>query len=116
MFSIVLFSLLVLIALLFVFTPVAAGWRRERAEVERERLLAEKATSLQLLRELEFDRRTGKLTEEDYETAYAEVELTTIAVLRRLDELGAVDPWTPEGLEAEIARVRDKLAKGEGRA
>lgn len=119
MLSLVVFVALVLSALAFVFSPVFARRSRERIrmEQERERLKKEKVQQLALIRDIEFDWKTGKVQDADYESARSEAESRAIAVLRRLDELGRMDDLerkrglTEAEIEAEIARMREKLKR-----
>lgn len=113
---ILLFAVLLGLALFFILRPL--GNRAQRVEAEREarrrRLLERKAVFVQLLRDLEFDRRTGKLAPADYEAAHAETESAALEVLAELDRLEA--PWSEERLEQEIAAARRRLEAGGRRA
>lgn len=113
---IVLFVLLVAGILYFVLRPLGSAAQRARArrEGQRTRLFEEKAVLVQLLRDLEFDRKTGKLSEEDFATARAEAESRALAVLQELDGLDAA--WTPERIEQEIEAARASLESGGRRA
>lgn len=88
-FEIALFVLLVIGALAFILSPVLGrpqhrgGGNRE----ERARLRREKQAALLLLRDLEFDYRTGKLLDADYRTSRAEAERRALAILQRMDAL-----------------------------
>jgi len=55
----------------------------ERAGLENEKVIA-----LRALRELEVDRVSGHVTEEDYQDLHARYEGDAVAVLRQLDALG----------------------------
>ena len=108
-YPVLLFSLLSAAAFLFIFGPVLTGQQRQRRELGRARLEAEKQTLVQLLRDLEFDLRTGKLSEADYRTAREEAETRAIDVLAQLDETRS--RWTATTLEAEIGRLREQMGR-----
>jgi tetratricopeptide (TPR) repeat protein len=59
------------------------------ADDERAGLENEKVIALRALRELELDRVAGHVNDEDYRDLYARYEADAVAVLRRLDALGA---------------------------
>jgi hypothetical protein len=94
-FNILLFALVLAGVVAFVLSPLRAarqdharetdGTREERL---RETSLAEKRTALLLLRDLEFDYRTGKILESDYQASRAEAERRAVEAMRRLDEIG----------------------------
>ncbi len=58
------------------------------SEMEGERLALERAGLAQALRDLELDRATGKLRDEDYAELAARYRARALAVLRRPDEGG----------------------------
>jgi cytochrome c-type biogenesis protein CcmI len=100
--------LLAAIACVFVLAPILSGTRRHR-ENERMRLEAQKEALVQLLRDLEFDRRTGKLSEADYEAAREEAELRAISVLASLEVTQS--RWSRSALEAEIGKMREQMSR-----
>ena len=65
------------------------------AESERVRLLAERDRALAALKELEFDRRTGKVSEDDYRELVRELRREAAEILRAL-ESPAFAPSNPE--------------------
>ena len=85
--------LLVVVALALVVWVVGAPLRRgpqaaESAErIEREGLEAARDAKYRELRELELDRATGKVGDEDYHAQGSELRGEAVAILRRLDEL-----------------------------
>ena len=93
--------LLVIVALGLVVWLVGAPLRRgpratEHAdEVEREGLEAARDAKYREIRELELDRATGKLADEDFRAQDRELRGEAVAILRRLDELGDVPPPPP---------------------
>src|SRR5690554_175233 len=56
-------------------------------------LAARKAGLLESLREVEFDYKTGKLTDEDYQAAKSRYERATIKTMRALDEIHGGRGW-----------------------
>jgi hypothetical protein len=55
------------------------------AELERLQLLEERDRALAALKELEFDHRTGKISDEDYERLVGPLRAEAAAVLKALD-------------------------------
>lgn len=79
-----------LLWILYPFLRRPAGSPAEPREDELARELLEERTALyRAIRELEFDRQAGHLTEADYAELRARYEARAATVLRRLDELGA---------------------------
>jgi hypothetical protein len=109
-FAIVVFAALVFLGLMFVFQPMAAGQRARQRE-SRDALLLEKKHALLLLRDLEFDYQTGKLSEADYRSSREEVEGSAIEILKRLDRVEELPGGSDQDLEREIERVRAQLRR-----
>jgi cytochrome c-type biogenesis protein CcmI len=88
-FASICFAVLVTVALGFISWPLLQ--RREialGASIRRgEALRRQKREALLLLRDLEFDRQTGKILEADYDALRAEAEEDALALLRRVDSL-----------------------------
>jgi hypothetical protein len=88
-------ALLVIAALAIVVWIVGGPLRRgpqavEDAEtIERETLEAARDAKYREIRELELDRRTGKLTDEDFRALDRQLRAEAVAILRRLDDLGS---------------------------
>ncbi len=104
--TIALLVALILVAIAFVLLPLrrtAAGSIREE---EHFRLAREKEGLLQLLRELDFDRAVGKLSEEEHERQRAEVERMAIEVMKRLDAAGRLSGDDPAELLIRVERSR----------
>lgn len=55
---------------------------------EEDRLLSQKDTAINAIRELEFDYAVGNLSDEDYKELKEKYERRAIAVLKTLDEVG----------------------------
>jgi hypothetical protein len=96
--ALVLAAVLAVAAVLFVARPflLAKGGdeppsQADPAEVERLRLLEDRDRALAALKELEFDHRTGKITDTDYEQL--------VGRLRRdaAEALAALDTFDPKG-------------------
>jgi double zinc ribbon protein len=70
-----------------------------------------KGTALSALREIEFDKATGKLSEDDYRALKAKYTAAALAVLRNEAPPAAAE--TPDRIEAMIeARVRALTSSG----
>jgi len=78
---------------LFVAAPLAGGFfrlrRRDAKELELERLEHERGLAVQGLRELEFDREMGKLSDADYDKLRIELEDRALTRMEALDKLRA---------------------------
>ncbi len=93
----------------YVFYPLvrasALGGRYPREAAESERLaelLARRDAIYQAIRDLDFDRETGKLSAEDHQLMRARLTAEGVAVLQELDRLLTLA--SPEDLEAQIER------------
>jgi hypothetical protein len=98
-----------LVALPFLREPAAADDRLDAptdAEEARLALLDERDRALGALRELEFDHRTGKITDDDYQRDLGPLRRAAALTLRRIDEL-VPKPETIGGQRAEEERVTD---------
>ncbi|MGE5849590.1 MAG: hypothetical protein ACM362_05645 [Candidatus Methylomirabilota bacterium] len=77
-------------------------------------LLARKEAALSALKELEFDYRTRKLSEEDYQELRAVYRVEAAEVLKAMDQ-GSAAPGDLEALiDAEIAAWRSRRRRQEG--
>ena len=94
---------------LFVAAPLGGGIfpRRQRnsSELDRERLEHERALAVQGLRELEFDREMGKLSESDYGSLYAVLEQRALKAMAALEKF-RVDPARGKGSVRRIESAR----------
>ena len=94
---------------LFVAAPLSGGLRgrakRSRAQLEFDHWEHEHALAVQGLRELEFDREMGKLSDADYESLKASLEG------RALQAMGAIEKSKDQERAASLAAVtvRPKL-------
>jgi len=75
---------------LFVAAPLAGGFfptrRRGASELDRERLEHERGLAVQGLRELEFDREMGKLSDLDYQSLHDALEQRALAAMAALEK------------------------------
>jgi flagellar biosynthesis/type III secretory pathway M-ring protein FliF/YscJ len=69
--------------------PLLRARREEGDDGDRRALEAAKEAKYREIRDAELDFRMGKLSEEDYRATDRELRAQAIAILRRLDELGA---------------------------
>lgn len=69
-------------------------------------LISRKDSVLVAIKDLEFDRQVGKLSEEDYERFNARLRQQAIGYLRQIDKLAPQSAQLDESLEKEIARLR----------
>ena len=91
------------------------------ADTDGERdLLRQRDTLYREIADLDFDHRTGKVSEEDYREQREEYLEEAAAVLRELDETPAIDepqrrpPLAPEvddEIEREVQRLRDRARR-----
>ena len=94
---------------LFVAAPLSGGLRgrakRSREEIELDHWEHEHALAVQGLRELEFDREMGKLSDADYESLKASLEG------RALQAMAAIEKFKEQEHAANVAAVtvRPKL-------
>jgi hypothetical protein len=58
------------------------------------------------IKDLEFDRQVGKLSDEDYERFNARLRQQAIGYLQQIDKLAPQSAHLDEALEVEIARLR----------
>ena len=107
MTELILFGLAVGAALFIAqpFFGTGRGSRTEESENERNaQLEVRKQTLLEAIKELEFDYRMGKLSEEDFEEMNRVYREEAVAVLRQMDRSGEGEAESE--LEAEIRRLR----------
>jgi cytochrome c-type biogenesis protein CcmI len=103
---------------LFVAAPLGIGLVGARAksagQLQAERHEHERALAVQGLRELEFDREMGKLSDADYESMHQALEdraLTAMAAIEKIREQAAnakkpiVTPLTPRKLAPAPRRI-----------
>ncbi len=97
--------------------PFFWGWHADALEVMPtgpSDLLARKEAAFSALKELEFDYRTRKLSEEDYDELRAVYRVEAAEVLKAMDQ-GSAAPGDLDALiDAEVAAWRSRRAKQEG--
>lgn len=112
MIALVLGTLLALGALAFVLHPLFFGTPREMVALARSPVAdAEGDFAIAALRELEFDRATGKLSDADYSELKARYTRTALAAMRGATQAteGAERPTDAE-LEAHVLLAKQRLA------
>ncbi len=114
--AILLITLLIVGTFAFVLRPLLAhhtpgNGPDQGPQAPAGELIARRDALYAALKDAEFDRETGKLTEEDYQAVRTRTMAEAAGVLRQLDHL------TPEAeaaldaeIEAEVARLRDGAA------
>jgi cytochrome c-type biogenesis protein CcmI len=103
---------------LFVAAPLTGGFfptrRKGETETERARLEHERGLAVQGLRELEFDREMGKLSDADYESLHAELErraLTAMAALEKSRDANRGRARTSQVRRIDSARSASAAAR-----
>jgi hypothetical protein len=107
--ALILAALLAVAAVLFVARPFLREPERtddslaepDADELERLRILEERDRALAALKELEFDHRTGKISDEDYERTVGPLRLEAAAALRALEAFAGDGGGTPEPAREE---------------
>jgi hypothetical protein len=111
---VVVVALLACAALAYVALPLGRRGRAEKEPSVEGELDARKTTALSAIVDLENERLVGKLSEEDFDVLRAQYEAEALQALTELDAVrarSAPDPGTDDdGLEAEIAEMRRRLA------
>jgi hypothetical protein len=89
----VIAPLLIILVLAFVVWLVGSPLRRgaqatdDADAIQRDTLEAARDAKYREIRELELDRRTGKLAEEDFKMLDRQLRAEAVAILRQLDDL-----------------------------
>lgn len=90
--ALILAAVLAIVAVLFVARPFLRSPGREQpalppapSELERLRLLEERDRALAALKELEFDHRTGKVSDADYAESVSALRREAASALAALD-------------------------------
>lgn len=113
--SLLLGLALLIVVAVFVLRPLVetSGAKATHAQSNaeengtREALLRQRDAIYAAIRELDFDFRLGKISEEDYHPQRERLALQGVAILKQLDALSPDGDATVEGaIEAEIARRR----------
>jgi hypothetical protein len=85
------------------------------AETELDRLLNRKAVVYSNLKELEFEYKIGRLSDDDYRRLENGYKLEAAAILKQLDGLG-VEKDLDESIESEIAARKTGAAPARAQA
>src|SRR5215475_12018443 len=100
---------------LFVAAPLAGGFlplrRRAGSEPDRDRLEHERGLAVQGLRELEFDREMGKLSDSDYESLHSSLEQRALGAMAALDALSKGDGGRSRTQVRRIETARSASAR-----
>jgi hypothetical protein len=107
-FAIISGLCLVLGLVLFTLRPLLEARQTRRVmltaapDQELENLLFEREATLTAIRDLQFDRAMGKLSEADFAELDARYRARAVAILQRLDALGAPSADAEEASEAAL--------------
>jgi len=96
----------------YVARPLLARGYRTREPTARERLLAEREGLYTAIRDLDFDYQTGRVDEASYRELRATLTAQAADVLRRLDALSEEGDSLDAEIEARVARLRARRARG----
>jgi cytochrome c-type biogenesis protein CcmI len=107
-------ALIVVGVALFVAAPLGVGLlsarRRTAPELEIARLERERALAVQGLRELEFDREMGKLSDADYQSMHAALENRALAAMATIEsEQARIKTETEAGDDGKRSRAGARL-------
>ncbi|MDA0711366.1 MAG: hypothetical protein O3B73_14290 [bacterium] len=113
------FILIALAVLLFVFTPLFAKsdtlTQTSQRETKRRQMREEIERVYEALRELEFDRKMGKIEEEDYQDMHGRYQAQAVELMKALDNTNgradhkhniALSKESDDSIEQEIASIR----------
>ena len=97
--------------LLYLVRPLLTGGRAGAVTGPTRQLFERKEQLLGEIVELELDRELGKVSAEDFQRLFAELEAETLAVIGELDRLnGANSSQLERRIEEEVAALRQKTA------
>ena len=124
--SIFIGVLILLLVIGWVLWPLLVA-RQERLQLESsevnqqlENLLFEREAALLAIRDLQFDRQMGKLSDEDFTQLDTRYRAHAIQILRQLDELGVVpneaEAPAEDSLDAWIERAVEELRTGKSQS
>jgi len=92
--------------------PRATEKREPRPNSKARELEAQKESLLAAIKEIDFDHRTGKLSDEDFQALNTRYRLEAISLIKRLDQLKGRGGAKPD-FEEEIRRYRRQTQGGE---
>ena len=97
--------------LLYLGRPLLTGGRAGAVTGPTRQLFERKEQLLGEIVELELDRELGKVSAEDFQRLFAELEAETLAIIGELDQLnGASSDQFARRIEEEVAALRQKTA------
>ena len=97
--------------LLYLGRPLLTSGRAGAATGPTRQLFERKEQLLGEIVELELDRELGKVSAEDFQRLFAELETETLAIIGELDRLnGASSDQFERRIEEEVAALRQKAA------
>ena len=97
--------------LLYLGRPLLTSGRTSAASGPTRQLFERKEQLLGEIVELELDRELGKVSAEDFQRLFAELEAETLAIIGELDRLnGASSDQFERRIEEEVAALRQKTA------
>ena len=111
----IVLAALVLTVLTFAFVTYPFFRRRLRSvdsggDERLQELQSRRDTTYSMLKELEFDRQSGVLTDEDYRDLETRYKRKAVSILRNIDKLESGTE-----LEAEIEKQVQEMRRGEGK-
>ncbi|MCP4428673.1 MAG: zinc ribbon domain-containing protein [Chloroflexi bacterium] len=122
--SILIGAAMLLLVVLYLARPLLQASQREQKRLSyRQSLLAEKDAILDQIRDLDFDRDTGKMPDEIHQRQRAQLMESAADVLRQLEQLDGAAPGditgdiksrgddTDAAIEAAVARMRQGKSK-----
>ena len=97
--------------LLYLGRPLLTSGRTGAVSGPTRQLFERKEQLLGEIVELELDRELGKVSAEDFQRLFAELEVETLAIIGELDRLnGASSDQFERRIEEEVATLRQKTA------
>ncbi|MBI2869780.1 MAG: hypothetical protein HYX96_08155 [Chloroflexi bacterium] len=110
-----LILLLALGTFAFIAYPFFFGRRRAAGSKDEylDELYSNRNTAYSMLKELEFDRSSGILTEDDYRELETRYKQKAITILKDIDEHAAAGSDGDSEIEREIRHARGKPVEGE---
>ena len=97
--------------LLYLGRPLLTGGRAGAVTGPTRQLFERKEQLLGEIVELELDRELGKVSAEDFQRLFAELEAKTLAIIGELDQLnGASSDQFERRIEEEVAALRQKTS------
>ena len=104
--------------LIFVFRPLFAGREKigqaSKKEGRRRKLLEDRETLYESIRELDFDYRMGKVEEDDYRQTRTRYETQAVNLMKAIDQTNGRAEAVEDRVEQEIATLR-RSRKGKRR-